>query len=446
MRRRKNEEIVDGLIQFAHNQKNKRIIQFPGVRRNYAEQQEAFRREEAKADHDYLIYRSAEIEYDRDPITEVPDDVKLPTVYFEEAYHKTEYNKTYAEYYEQRFIDTNLEKFRSMSERILNCHKSWFGDVYKNAGIFNVKKVYHCHNRWCWLCSHLKQAQRLYKYHIRFETLLKDYDLYHVVFTVPNVKGNNLKSTLTKMQASFKYIIRYFQGFKKIAGIDFTQYGLAGAVRSFEIVINPRDYHPHIHCLFLMKKDLGLVQTEINKYSFDGPILKRKFSALEIMLQKIFYLLMNGQKVTLKNIQSLKLGYSCIMDQVEGDQWQQVFKYATKMSKDGASSCTYKQFVLLDDIFRRMKMIQGYGIFYDVDDDEDEKDPTAEILFQKVLIMLDRNENPERDIHIKLEKFLDELHKKNLTVISKKMSYKYLKSIMEDLRKDLMIEDGFAPF
>lgn len=134
------------------------------------------------------------------------------------------------------------------------------------------------------------------------------------------------------------------------------------------------------------------------------------------------------------------------MDFVEGCAWHEVFKYATKMSKDGASACTYEQFCLMDDILRRMRMIQGYGIFYDMDEPDIENDPTAEILFEKVLIMLGKIENPERDVHIELNKLVDELHEKKLTVISKKMSYKYLQTVVEDLQRELMIEDGFEPF
>lgn len=91
-------------------------------------------------------------------------------------------------------------------------------------------------------------------------------------------------------------------------------------------------------------------------------------------------------------------------------------------------------------------MIQGYGIFYDMDEPDIENDPTAEILFEKVLIMLGKIENPERDVHIELNKLVDELHEKKLTVISKKMSYKYLQTVVEDLQRELMIEDGFEPF
>ena len=393
-----------------------------------------------------MIYRSAELEFSRDPISEVPDEVILPTHYFDEVKNKVEYNAIYAEHYMHRFQDTNKDRYRSMSERISGCHKSWFGDRYKNAGVFNVKRVFHCHNRWCWLCTHLKQAKRLYKFHVLFEKLLKEYDLYHIVFTVPNVKGDELKDALSKMQRGLKKLIRYFQCFGKIADVDFVQYGWTGAIRSFEIVVNLTDYHPHLHVLFTLNKGLEFNRTVINKYSFSNGRLMRKFSEFEIMLQKIFYLVYNGQKVNAKNIESVKLGYSCTVDHVEDDEWHEVFKYATKMSKDGASACTYEQFCLLDDILCRMKMIQGYGIFYDMDEPDEENDPTAEILFEKVLIMLNKLEKPEFDVTMQLNKLVDELHEKKLTVISKKMSYKYLQAVVEDLQRELMIEDGFEPF
>ena len=415
------------------------------------EQEQAFAREQAKADRDFSIYKAAEIEYEHDPITEVPEQVKLTSGVISEIAHKVEYNLRYAEYYMQRYRDTNLKKYLSLFERVQNCHRSWFGDRYKQSGVFNVKRVFHCHNRWCWLCTHLEQAQRLCKFTKKFESLSADYDLYHVVFTVRNVHGDELKDCMDRMQKSFRKIVMYFQGHshKNIAGLDFTQYGFAGAVRSFEIVIKPREYHPHIHALFLLKKGLIFPGRNINDYSFDkrNPGVVRYYSDFEILLQKIFYLAYNGQRVNLENIYALRLGYSCTMDLVEGDAWHEVFKYATKMSKDGASVCTYEQFCLLDDIFCRRKMIQGYGVLEGVDG-EAEIDPTAEILFTKILIMLDRKETPEHDVDIYLDKLVDELKHSGLTVISKRMSFAYLESVKDMLRADgkLDVEDGFEPF
>ncbi len=432
----KHERRVDRLIQEEKARTYKRQNKSLNDRLRAVENEKRVDRLEAREEHRLYIRRNADLEFKYSPIAEVPDDVKLPADYFSEVYHKTEYNKIYADYYYQRYLDTNLQKYADISDRIEHCHKSWFGDHYKIAGVFNAKRVFHCHNRWCWLCNHLNQAKRLYKYHLKFEKLLSDYDLYHLVFTIRNVKGEELKDSLARMHDTMYRIIRYFQGRGKITGVDFAQYGFVGAIRSFEIVINPTDYHPHIHCLFMLKKGLELPKTEINKYSFSGVTLVRKFSKLEILLQKMFYLAYHKQKLNMQNINALKVGYSCMMDLAEGDKWHEVFKYATKMSKDGASACTYEQFVLLDDILRRMKMIQGYGIFYDDKDDEDDSDPYVEILFEKVLVLLEKTEMPERDVNFQLEKIVDEVHNKNMTVISKKMSYKYLQSLYAEFHKE----------
>ena len=274
------------------------------------EQEQAFAREQAKAEREYSIYRAAERDFECDPITEVPEQVKFTSGVVDEIAHKVEYNLKYAEHYMRRYMDTNLKKYLSLFERLQNCHRSWFGDHYKKSGVFNVKRVFHCHNRWCWLCTHLEQAQRLYKFTTKFESLSAVYDLYHVVFTVPNVYGDELKDCMERMKDSFYKIILYFQGHRKITDVDFTQYGFAGAVRSFEIVIKPRDYHPHIHALFLLKKDLGLIKDNINTYSFRDGRMDRKFSDLEILLQKIFFLAYNGQRVNLANIDAVPIGYS----------------------------------------------------------------------------------------------------------------------------------------
>lgn len=427
------------------------IIRNAAANRRDDLQRKKLERLEAKTEHELAVQRYADREFQYSPLAEVPDDVKLTNDYFESVQNRVEYNNFYADYYMQRYSDTNLQKFADISQRVRDCHKSWFGDKYKESGYFNVKRVFHCHNRWCWLCNHLKQAQRLGEYHVKLEQLTKVYDVYHVVFTVPNVTGDVLKSTLMQMQSSLKKLIRYFQERGNgIAGVDFAQYGFVGAIRSFEIVISPTEYHPHLHCLFLMKKDLNFQQTEINKFSFNygSSVPTRLFSKFEIMLQKMFYLLMNGGKLTLKNIENLPFGYSCTADCVEGESWHEVFKYATKMSKDGASVCTYEQFVLLDNIFHRFKMIQGYGVFYnDKTKSDDDIDPTAEILFEKVLILLNSKEKPERDISMALDKIVDEVHKKQLTVISKKLSYKYLKTLMDNVKAELNIgNDYFEPF
>ncbi len=60
--------------------------------------------------------------------------------------------------------------------------------------------------------------------------------------------------------------------------------------------------------------------------------------------------------------------------------------------------------------------------------------------------MLSKTETPERDVRFVLDKIVTDLHNKNMTVISKKMSYAYLESIKDALKSELDVEDGFEPF
>ena len=74
------------------------------------EQEQAFAREQAKAEREYSIYRAAERDFERDPITEVPEQVKFTSGVVDEIAHKVEYNLKYAEHYMRRYMDTNLKK------------------------------------------------------------------------------------------------------------------------------------------------------------------------------------------------------------------------------------------------------------------------------------------------------------------------------------------------
>lgn len=60
--------------------------------------------------------------------------------------------------------------------------------------------------------------------------------------------------------------------------------------------------------------------------------------------------------------------------------------------------------------------------------------------------MLSKTETPERDVSFNLDKLVEELHNKNMTVISKKMSYAYLESVKDALKAELNVEDGDLPF
>ena len=143
------------------------------------------------------------------------------------------------------------------------------------------------------------------------------------------------------------------------------------------IVINEKgflsSYHPHLHCLFALKKGLRIPGSHVNAFSYKRSEIKNDFrnkkpviffNDFEILLQKIWYLIFNNIDVNLDSINSLELGYSVYGSKVYKD-YKEVFKYAMKgLYDDKTSTFQYSEqtFETLKDAIHRKKFIQGYGI------------------------------------------------------------------------------------
>lgn len=368
----------------------------------------------------------------KDLYYEVPDELKLTEDYVDTVSHNRDFNDMYSEYYAWLFEETNLLQYQRLSERVFNCHKYWYGDHYRMQRIFDVQRVQLCHDKFCVNCQHLKQASRLMRFTPVFEELQNSYDLYHLTLTVPNVPGNKLKDTINGMFGAFKKLMRYFSGDAKIKDVDFEQYGFGGAVRCLEIVPNPNDYHPHIHSVLLLKKDLPLIKEHINCYSFDYGKLTRKFSDLEILIQKILYLSMQGKKIDIKNLSAVPQGYSCIMNDVDVEHhgWHEVFKYVTKLTKDGMPFLSYEQFKTLHHALHRCKVMQGYGLLYRVSEN-DVCDETVTEAYAEILARLRAFEKPEKNVSYELDKLMRDLKNKNITFISKRQVQAWLEECRE---------------
>lgn len=370
-----------------------------------------------------------------DRVLDVPEDICLTSEYLDIISRNHLFNDVYCEYYQRLFEETNLSAIRSRAERIILCHEFWSGDMYRLQRVYDVKRVQFCHDRFCVNCQHLKQAKRMMIYTPIIEALRENYDLYHLVLTVPNVKGKYLNGVLNSMSASFQKLTRYFSGNAKIKGVDFSQYGYVGAVRCFEIVSNPwDDYHPHLHCLLVLKKNIGLNKYIINDFSYNyGLFTGRKFCDLEILIQKIWWLLINVNKVQLAKINVVPEGYSCTLDLTEDKQWHEVFKYVTKLTKDGAPCLEYDQFKTLFFALDKRRIFQGYGFFYDLPDLENPDVELASAEYEKKLAQLRLVEDPDEDVRFVRDQLAAHIQLENFTAISKKLVLKkYLKELFDE--------------
>lgn len=208
-----------------------------------------------------------------------------------------------------------FKKIKSRLEKISECNQYWELDFYKNQEIKVFNRTNLCNDKFCANCRKVKQSLRFE----RFKPLLLEHkeNLYHLVLTVPNCYGDNLYETIQSMFKSFRYLIRYLNGTKKIKGLDFNVLGYKGALRSLEVTSNNDTYHAHLHVGIVLEGSINFSKTNINKFSFSNRSKKiTRFSNLEVLIQKIWYLLNTNKRVTFNNINSLHEEdiYSCKLD------------------------------------------------------------------------------------------------------------------------------------
>lgn len=319
--------------------------------------------------------------------------------YFQDLKFKTSHNYQIADFYYGKYEETGEEKFLNKSKFIDGCCKLWDVDFFQQLKVKNIKRVNLCKDKFCFNCQSMLAVKRQLQFGPILDTYRQDYDVYHLVVTVPNCEGEELKALIKKMYKKFPFLLRYFRGKAKVKNINFLQYGYAGAVRALEVTQNQdtKQYHPHFHCMVLLKKGLNLEGEICNAYSYGKENGFHKFSKLEILLQKIWWLLMNDERVTAKAIEELKQGYDVYLTDSEG-YYHEVFKYACKGAFDpdkGAFLYNEQTFWTLYGALNNRRMIQGYGKLYNFNDlDGDILDDEATDLYERIISALIDFEKP----------------------------------------------------
>ena len=349
---------------------------------------------------------------------EIPETIEVTTEYIRDVQRRLYFNDVYAGFYMRLADEYNLPNVYNTGVAVRDCHKRWFGDWYALRRVFDRKSLSLCHSKFCSNCNHLLQASRLKRFAPIIEELRQTHDLFHLTLTVPNVSGEKLCDCLDAFYAASKKIFRYFSGNHTVRGFNFAQFGYVGAMRCLEIVTNPTDFHPHFHCLLALKKGLSLEKIVTNTFSFSHGRAVRQFSEFEILLQKILYLAYNGKKVTAEAVASVPLGYSCTLDKVEDDSWHEVFKYVTKLTKDGSmESLSYEQFVYLFFALRRRRVMQGYGCFFNISEDDSIDDEVSD-LYMRIIAELRMYEVPTT-MCAELDTIAEDVDKGHMRVISR---------------------------
>ncbi len=363
------------------------------------------------------------------------DKFKVDNDFILDVHNNHEYNKLIIEYYkklieEEGSISKKYGSYLSLSKinDLEKCNKFWFIDRYDSNCIKDFTGTFLCHDKFCSNCKKVKQAVRMSRY-IDFIKQYKE-NLYHCVFTIPNCTGIDLRNTLIKMNKSFRKLMRIIQG-NYACFIDFKKYQYLACLRSLEITFCDDIYHPHFHCAFVFK-NLDLEKNIVNKYSYSNKSNNIKlFSEFEIILQKLWYMIYNNIALTKKNFDDLECGYSCMVDKFFDDDYMELFKYMTKSTDEQDKLLTYDNFKTLYFATYRFKQIQGYGLFYNITDDDITQDEIDKV-YSNIKLFLNSDENPI----LTSEMPFDLLNDKNYLLISRKKIYQYLKLINNTETKD----------
>jgi len=298
----------------------------------------------------------------------------IDSEYFEELRAHTSHNYQIADFYEDRYEAEGEELYNNKSRAVGACAKFWDIDHYHAQHVKDIKRVNLCRDKFCFNCQSMLAAKRYGKFAPILDSFKDRFKIVHVVFTVPNCEGEELKPLLDRMYRKFPFVMRYFKGAAKVRGVNFTKYGYGGAVRGVEVTYNTdtAQYHPHFHCMVLLSPRIDLRGKHTNAYSFDhnDPSQKHKFSDFEILLQKVWYLLLNDCKVTAEAIAGLKIGYDVQASDPHGN-YHEVFKYACKGAfKESEGAYIYKArvFWTLYGALKNRRMIQGYGALHNFND------------------------------------------------------------------------------
>lgn len=420
--------------------------------------------------------------------TEILEMLSIERDVIAETLGSTRLNKTLSEYYLRLYHEYNIDTALSESERVLECSNKWLCDCYEQSNVSDVKYVSHCRSRFCLTCQKLIQGSRLNRFAPILVDAARTYDLYHIVFSIPNVPGVKLKAAVRLMAKAFKRLIIFISGRKNIAGLDFTPYGFYACLRALEVTYHTKvrkngtivddDFHPHYHCIFAFKKGLVFEKTEINAFSYDDGILTDKFSKFEVLIQKLWRLIVDSERekvyryvevtdklgkslpithplygkftakpkkknkrdgaITLAAIDSLELGYSCKMSYIEPDEdklnFYEVFKYAFKITSEEQELFTYNQFVSLYFGLKNIRTIQGYGAWSKLKSADDFDDSVDE--FYGVLIGYLRQREQPYVKQFDLNGVLDAIDNSETVFITKKSLMQWLKRADERQREE----------
>lgn len=315
---------------------------------------------------------------------------------------KFNYNRQYAKWYMlmseelKDSLKSYSRKLKGRSDRINNCLNLWQWDIYKKNKLMDLQRVNRClNNRFCPNCRKWDLAGAIHNLRKPLnQLLLEGYYPYLVTLTVPNIRGEELRRTIEKMNKAFRKLFGAYSYSLdgKTKGFQDRLMEFQGAIKVLEITYNSTNdtYHPHFHCMFfseeydesLFKKDtIGEYSNKRQSYNF--------YSSIDIQIMKLWTLYYKEIRLTIDNYNNIELQdcYMCDIREMDSAGIVEVLKYTFK-DTDIVNYSVFKTLVIALD---KKRVRQGYGILYRL---KLEGDTEGEIL--SLEDYLEKEEDPEK--------------------------------------------------
>lgn len=158
----------------------------------------------------------------------------------------------------------NLRNADKMNSCFIAFHLENYKHKIQDLQKSKSKPFATCKNKFCHICSYIKSKKTFVKSYLALEKMKVDnidFIGYHLTLTIKNPTKENLSSDYIKMNKAFKNFMLHFE--------DLKQY-LIGWQCGREISQSPEakkrgEFHPHIHCLLLLKPEFTNPITRNNK-------------------------------------------------------------------------------------------------------------------------------------------------------------------------------------
>lgn len=319
-------------------------------------------------------------------------------------FKKANYNSKYSKWYWSMSEHNFNSKYKKKSERINDCLNLWQWDKYEKNKLLDLQRVNRCmNNRFCPNCKLLDISKFIHKFRNIYKELLDDgYKFYMLTLTIPSCTGDDLSSTINKLNKSFRSLTEKFtydlNSKKSYSDRYFT---IAGGIKVLEITYNSNNgFHPHFHCIVLSKDNISedLLEKNIKtKFSIKRNSFNYK-SKIDFQIGKLWSMIWYGDYLSKSNIDSIyyhpaevyydeENNKKCLeVDFRELDEVgiYEVFKYTFK----DTDIKNYYVFSNLVQALENKRIRQGFGILYNFKCENIEDGEVQDL-------NLDIEENPE---------------------------------------------------